>query len=115
MQELDSPVIVIVREHNHMSPHVVHDHHEPLEHGIYRLTSEMREILVLSSVGHKETSLNLSVPDMSIIQLLLDPACQVFCLNPIEFGLTQSTVQVSTALLLASNMSLDPGARKFTG
>jgi hypothetical protein len=29
---------------------------------------------------------------MSILQLLPNPAHQVPCLNPIEFGLTQSTV-----------------------
>jgi hypothetical protein len=86
--------MVIVREHNHISPHVVHDHREPLEHGINRLSGEMREILVLSPVGRKETSLNLSIPGMSILQLLPNPARQVLCLNPIKFGLTQSTVQV---------------------
>jgi hypothetical protein len=41
-----------------------------LEHGINRLTEEIREILVLSLVGRKEPSLNLSVPGMSILQLL---------------------------------------------
>jgi hypothetical protein len=76
MQELDRPVMVIIREHSHISPHVVHDHREPLEHGINRLTGEMREVLVLSPVGRKKSSLNLSVPGMSILQLLLDPAAK---------------------------------------
>jgi hypothetical protein len=62
MQKLDGPVMVIIREHNHTSPHVVHDHREMLKHGIYGLTGEMSEILVLSPVGRKEMSLNLSVP-----------------------------------------------------
>jgi hypothetical protein len=95
MEELDRPVMLIIREHNHISPHVVHDHREPLKHGINRLTGEMREILVLSPVGRKESSLNLSVPGISILQLLPDPAHQVLCLNPIKFGLTQSTVHVT--------------------
>jgi hypothetical protein len=100
MQELDSPIMIIVREHDHISPHVVHNHHEPLEHGIYGLTGEMREVLVLSPVGCKEPSMNLSVPSMSILQLLPNPACQILCLNPIEFGLTQSTVQVVDRLVV---------------
>jgi hypothetical protein len=74
MQELDSPVMVIIREHGHISPRVVHDHREMLKHGIYGLTGETCEILVLSPVGCKEPSLNLSVPSMSILQLLPNPA-----------------------------------------
>jgi hypothetical protein len=71
MQELDSPVMVIIREHDHISPHVVHDHRETLKHGIYGLTGEMSEVLVLSSIGRKETSLNLSVLSMSIPATIL--------------------------------------------
>jgi hypothetical protein len=100
VQELDSPVMIIVREHDHIRPHVLHNHHNPLEHGVYGLTGEMREVLVLSLVGRKESSLNLSVPSMSILQLLRNLACQVLCLNPIEFGLTQSTVQVVDRLVV---------------
>jgi hypothetical protein len=98
MQELDSPVMVIIREHDHISPHAVHDHRETLKHGIYGLTGEMSEVLVLSPVGHKEPSLNLSIPDMSI--LLPNLARQVFCLNPFEFGFTQRTVQVVNRLVV---------------
>jgi hypothetical protein len=58
MQELDSPVMVIIREYGHTSPHVVHNHRELLKHGIYGLTEEMSEVLVLSPVGLKEPSLN---------------------------------------------------------
>jgi hypothetical protein len=54
MQELDSPVMVIIQEHDHISPHVVHDHRETLKHGIYGLTKEMSEVLILSPVGRKE-------------------------------------------------------------
>jgi hypothetical protein len=77
--------MVIIREHDHISPHVVHDHRETLKHGIYGLTGEMSEILVLSPVGRKEPSLNLSVPGMSILLLLPNPACQILCPNPFEF------------------------------
>jgi hypothetical protein len=67
MQELDSLVMVIIREHGHISPHVVHDHRETLKHGIYGLAGEMSEVLILSPVGRKEPSLNLSVLGMSIL------------------------------------------------
>jgi hypothetical protein len=35
LQELDSPVMIIVRDRDYISPYVVHNHREPLEHGIY--------------------------------------------------------------------------------
>jgi hypothetical protein len=49
---------------------------ELLEHGIYELTREMCNVLVLSPVCRKESGLNLSVPDMSILQLLPNPAAK---------------------------------------
>jgi hypothetical protein len=60
----------------------------------------MSEVLVHSLVGCKEPSLNLSVPDMSILQLLSNLARQILCLNPFEFGLTQRTVQVVGRLVV---------------
>jgi hypothetical protein len=100
MQELDSLVMVIIREHDHISPHVVHNHREPLKHDTYRLTREISEILILSLVGCKELSLNLSVPGMSTLQPLSNPARQVLCLDPFEFGSTQSTIQVVNRLVV---------------
>jgi hypothetical protein len=94
MQELDSPVMVIIREHDHIIPHVVHDHREMLKHGIYGLIGEMSEVLVLSPVGRKESSLNLSIPGMSILHLLPNPEHQILCPNPFKFRFTQRTVQV---------------------
>jgi hypothetical protein len=94
MQELDSPIMVIIQEHDHISPHIVHDHRETLKHDIYGLTREMSEVLVLSPVGRKEPRLNLSVPDMSILQLLPNPAHQILCSNPFEFRFTQRTVPI---------------------
>jgi hypothetical protein len=92
--------MVIIREHGHISPHVVHDHRETLKHGIYGLTREMSEVLVLSLVGRKEPSLNLSVPGMSILQLLQNPARQILCLNMFEFEFTQGMVQVIDCLVV---------------
>jgi hypothetical protein len=92
--------MVIIREHSHISPHVVNNHRELLKHGINRLTGEMSEILVLSPVGRKVPSLNLSIPGTSILQFLLNHACQVLCLNPFEFRLTQRMVQVVDCLVV---------------
>jgi hypothetical protein len=92
--------MIIVRERDHISPHVVHNHSEPLEHGIYALTGEMSEVLVLAPVGCKKPSLKLSIPGVSIFLLQPNPTSQVLCLNPIEFGLTQSMVQVVDRLVV---------------
>jgi hypothetical protein len=94
MQELDSPVMVIIQEHDHISPHIVHDHRETLKHDIYGLTEEMSEVLVFSPVGRKEPSLNLSFPGMSILQLLPNPERQILCSNPFVFRFTQRTVPI---------------------
>jgi hypothetical protein len=92
--------MVIIREHDHIGPHVVHDHRETLKHGIYGPTKEMSEVLVLSPVGRKESSLSLSVPGMSILQLLPNLARQILCPNPFEFGFTQRTIQVVDRLVV---------------
>jgi hypothetical protein len=93
--------MVIVRENVDIGPHVVHNHRESLEQGIYRLTGEKSEILVLSLVSRIQLCLNIRIPSMSILQLQPNPARQILCLNPIEFELTQSTVQVVDRLVVA--------------
>jgi hypothetical protein len=60
----------------------------------------MSKILVLSLVSCKQPSLNLTVPNVSILQLLPNPTSQVLCLNSIEFGLTQSIEQVVDCLVV---------------
>jgi hypothetical protein len=60
--------MIIVREHVHIGPHVVHHNGEPLKQGIDGLTREMSEILVLSPVSHIHPSLNLGIPNMSFLQ-----------------------------------------------
>jgi hypothetical protein len=112
MQELDGPAMIIIREHGHISPHVVHDHRETLKHGTNRLTREMSEILVLSPVGRKEPSLNLSILGMSIIQLLQNPTRQILCLNPFEFRLTQRMVQVVVRLVVGIEHVPRPWSKK---
>jgi hypothetical protein len=74
MQELDSTVMVTIREHGHISPHGFHDHHEMMKHGIYGLTGVMSEVLVLSPVGRKEPSLNLSIPGMMLTVKIRQPS-----------------------------------------
>jgi hypothetical protein len=79
--------MIIIRNHDHISSYVFHNHSEPLEHGVYGLNGEMSEVL-LSPVSRKQAILNLSIPCVSILQLLPSPKSQVLCLNPIEFRLT---------------------------
>jgi hypothetical protein len=60
----------------------------------------MSEVLILSPVGCEQSSMNLSVPSMSILQLLPNPTSQVLYLNPIEFRLTRSMKQVVDRLIV---------------
>jgi hypothetical protein len=92
--------MIIVREHVHIGPHVVHNHREPLKQGIDGLTGEMSEVLVLSPVGRIHPSLNLGIPNMSILQHQLDSTSQVLGVHPIELRLTQSTKQVVDRLIV---------------
>jgi hypothetical protein len=57
--------MIIVREHVHIGPHVVHNHREHLKQGIDGLAREMSEVLVLSSVSRIHPSLNLGIPNMN--------------------------------------------------
>jgi hypothetical protein len=91
--------MIIVRKHVRI-PHVVHHNREPLKQGIDGLTGEMSEILVLSPVGHIHPSLNLGIPNMSLLQHRLDSTSQVLSVHPIEFRLTQSTKQVVDRLVV---------------
>jgi hypothetical protein len=92
--------MIIVREHIHIGPHVVHNHHEALKQGIDGLAGEMSEVLVLSPVGRIHPSLNLGIPNMSFLHHRPDSTSQVLGVHPIEFMLTQSTKQVADHLFV---------------
>jgi hypothetical protein len=92
--------MIIVREHVHISPHVVHHDREPLKQGIDRLTGEMSEFLVLSPVGRLHPSLNLDIPNMSFLQHQLDSTSQVLGVHPIKLRMTQSMKQVVDRLVV---------------
>jgi hypothetical protein len=92
--------MIIVREHVNIGPHVVHNHREPLKQGIEGLTREMSEVLVLSPVGCIHPSLNLGIPNMTLLQHQPDSTSQVLGVHPIELGLTQSTKQVDDRLIV---------------
>jgi hypothetical protein len=92
--------MVIVREHVHIGPHVVHNHREPLKQGIDGLTGEMSEVLILSPVGRIHPSLNLGIPNMSLLQHQPDSTSQVLGVHPIELRLTQSMKQVVDRLIV---------------
>jgi hypothetical protein len=80
--------MIIVREHVHIRPHVVHNHREPLKQGIDGLTGEMSEVLLLSLVGRIHPSLNLYISNMSFLQHRPDSTSQVLGVHPIELRLT---------------------------
>jgi hypothetical protein len=92
--------MVIVWDDISIGPHVVHNHPELLEQGIYGLTREMSEVLILSPVSRIQPCLNIRIPSMSILQLQPNPARQILYLNPIEIRLTPSTVQVVDSLVV---------------
>jgi hypothetical protein len=92
--------MIIVREHVHIGSHVVHNHLVPLKQGIDGLTGEMSEVLVLSLVGRIHLSLNLGIPNMSLLQQQLDSTSQVLGVHLIELKLTQSMKQVVDRLIV---------------
>jgi hypothetical protein len=92
--------MITIQEHVHIGPHIVHNHREPLKQGIDGLTGEMSEVLVLSPVGRTHPSLNLGIPNMSLLQHQPDSTSQVLDVHPIELRLTQSTKQVVDGLIV---------------
>jgi hypothetical protein len=92
--------MIIVREHVHIGPHVVHNHREPLKQGIDGLAGEMSEVLVLSPVSRIHPSLNLGIPNLRFLQHRPNSTSQVPGMHPIEFRLTQSTKQVVDCLVV---------------
>jgi hypothetical protein len=92
--------MIIVREHVHIGPHVVHNLREPLKQGIDGLIGEMSEVFVLYPVGRIHPSLNLGIPNMSFLQHRPDSTSQVVGVHPIELRLTQSTKQVVDHLIV---------------
>jgi hypothetical protein len=92
--------MIIVREHVHIGPHVVHNHREPLKQGVDGLAGELSEVLVLSPISRIHPSLNLGIPNMSFIQHRPNSISQVLSVHPIEFRLTQSTKKVVDRLVV---------------
>jgi hypothetical protein len=92
--------MIIVREHVHNGPHIVHNHREPLKQGIDGLTGDMSEVLILSLVGRIHLSLNLGIPNVSFSQHGPHSTSQALRVHPIEFRLTQSTKQVVVRLVV---------------
>jgi hypothetical protein len=92
--------MIILREHVHIGPHVVHHNCEPLKQGIDGLTREISEVLLHSLVSRIHLSLNLGVSNMSFLQHRPDSTSQALCVHPIEFRLTQSMKQVVDRLVV---------------
>jgi hypothetical protein len=62
----------------------------------------MSEILVVSPVGRINPSLNLGIPNMSLLQHQPDSTSQVLGVHPIELKLTQRTKQVVDRLIVGA-------------
>jgi hypothetical protein len=92
--------MIIIREHVYISPHVVHNHREPLKQGIDGLTGKMSEVLVLSPVSRIHLSLYLGIPNMNFLQHRPNSTSQVLGVHPIEIRLTQITKQVVDRLIV---------------
>jgi hypothetical protein len=92
--------MIIVREHVHIGPHVIHNHRKPLKQGIDGLTGETSEVLILSLVGRIHPILNLGIPNLSLLQHQPDSTRQVLGVHPIELRLTQNTKQVVDHLIV---------------
>jgi hypothetical protein len=105
--------MIIIQEHVHIGPHVVHHHREPLKQGIDGLAGKMSEVLVLSSVIHP--SLNLGIPNMSFLRHRPDSTSQVLGVHPIEFWLTQRTKEVVDHLVVGVEHVPRSCSKKFIG
>jgi hypothetical protein len=86
-----------------------------LKQGIDGLTGEMSEVLVLSPVGCIHLSLNLAIPNMSILQHQPNSTSQVLGVHPIELRLTQSTKQVVDCLIVGVKHVSRSWSEEFIG
>jgi hypothetical protein len=92
--------MIIIQEHVHIGPHVVHNHREPLKQGIDGLAGEMSEVLILYPLSRIHPSLNLGIPNMSFLQHRSDSTSQVLNVHPIELRMKQSTKQLVDRLIV---------------
>jgi hypothetical protein len=86
--------MIIVREHVHIGPHVVHNHREPLKQGIDGLTGEMSEVLILSPGS--TLVLRLNQETMHDFILLFMPPCGPHLTPLVTGSLERSLIVFST-------------------
>jgi hypothetical protein len=90
--------MIIIREYDHIGPHVVHNYPEPLEQGINSLTGEMSEIRTLSGKSHtsepKLEHFQREHPSTAPKPYKPSPLSE-----PDRIRITQSTKQASSSIL----------------
>jgi hypothetical protein len=72
LQELQSLIMISVREILNIGLHAVHDGGKPLKHRINVLTGKLSEVLILHPVRYKKASLHMVIMTVSNQQLLLN-------------------------------------------
>jgi hypothetical protein len=110
MQELQSLIMLSVREILNISLHVVHDGGEPLKHRINVLTGKLSEVLILHPVRDKEANLHMVITTVSNQQLLPNLPSKIQMANMLKLKITQAPDQVingfSICLILGLSTSI---------
>jgi hypothetical protein len=94
MQELQSLIMLGVREILNIGLHVVHDGGEPLKHRINVLTGKLSKVLILHPVRNKEASLHMVITTVSNQQLLPNLPSKIQMANTLKLRITQASDQV---------------------
>jgi hypothetical protein len=92
--------MIIIRQLRLVCPHLIHDRLEPRKHGIDRLSSQLRKVLVLISVHLKELGLNLGSPLMIPFKGLLDLSSHMEVTNMIKLRVQKARKDSNTGLAI---------------
>jgi hypothetical protein len=94
MQELQSLIMLSVREILNIGLHVVHDGGEPLKHRINVVTGKLSEVLMLHPVRAKEASLHMVITTVSNQQLLPNLPSRIQMANTLKLRITQALIPI---------------------
>ena len=96
MQNLDSHLMIIIRQVGSISTHLVDDRLEASEHPANRFASQMSKVLVLSTVRVEESRLDLRVSLMISQECLSDLPCRSETRNPLKLWKRQTREENAT-------------------
>jgi hypothetical protein len=109
MQELQSLIMLGVREILNIGLHVVHDGGEPLKHRINVLTGKLSKVLILHLVRNKEASLHMVITTVSNQQLLPNLPGKIQMANTLKLRITQASDQVINGFCICLILGLSTG------